>query len=150
MVIIVEYNHEKHLTEIIEQQKQNKMEEKKLTPQIAAMYWGAEVMYLNGAISTVDGKFLFDATPSLYKLRLYPLSEITDEDVEIVMEGIQCSFDYVKSAITANDWQMLFEYHIGQSVIIRTVDTLRALGYDCGFGSLKSLISAGIALKKDR
>ena len=91
------------------------------------------------------------------KLILRPLSDITDEHAKQVAE-LMSSLEYGElDPDTISDW--FNDIWIGNSALMSDyvdgrqlqglIDFLRSLGYDLGYGSIPSLIQAGIATKKE-
>lgn len=104
------------------------MSTQKLTPAIAAAYWDAEINLGNKYVDA-DAIGCLQADISAWhecKLLLSPLSAISDEHA-VEVANITEKKDFSASEIT---------------------DYLRSKGYDMGYGSIPSLIEAGIALNK--
>lgn len=141
-----------------------------LTPQIASAYWGAEVaQYIDDTKTTgvkgiiacvetdrvhiwMDNKTTSFAFYKDCQLLLTPLSAISDEDaIEVAKiagyNTLNCpnllkagmlivqNNSLMCRGMKSADWQQIIDY-------------LRSKGYDTGYGNIKSLIEAGIALQK--
>ena len=87
------------------------------------------------------------------KLILKPLSEISDED------AIEVSKVYGNNMPTKEEGMgiiknCLYDYEESNEVTLhdgmRVCDYLRSKSYDCGYGSIPSLISAGIAITETK
>ena len=132
----------------------------KLTAAIVGAYMPKEVMY-NGELRAVYGISAYEVI--LYNKRdgcehdylayehcqliLLPFDKISDEDAVEV-----CKFLYSnpalhnpergKSVATVGDWHSTRKG-------VEVIDYLRSKGYDCGHGSIPSLIAAGVAVEKE-
>jgi len=134
----------------------------KLTAAIAMSYPNAEIFReehtyppmfgLDIKINTInlqykDAGSCGDYTITECQLILTPLDKISDEDAVEV-----CKFLYSnpalhnpergKSVATVGDWHSTRKG-------VEVIDYLRSKGYDCGHGSIPSLIAAGVAVEKE-
>lgn len=131
---------------------------------IFAAYWGSKVKAIHAAF--VNGEKIFkyleltDHSVSdgcnwfmldNCQLILSDLSEITDEHAAELGKIFGYSGSglsncahwgryWINTQKSGNGW--------AYRKAIAAVDKLRELGYDCGYGSIPSLIQAGIAIKK--
>jgi len=153
------------------------MESKLLTTEIAGAYFGCKVAqnisgsgsFLLGTMINVsehsividlDYKYGNYKTSSynieLCHLILTPLSEITDEHIHGCYKamgtgGFEDDFskEHFIETISPNEVAGHKDRY-GQSCYYRAIDYLRSVGYDCGHGSIPSLIEAGIAIKAEK
>lgn len=89
-----------------------------------------------------------DARVDEFKLILTPLSEISNEHK---IELCTIRFKGAKVIGNAKQISMITEFiRIDAIKDSESVDRLRELGYDIGYGSIPSLIAAGIAVKKEK
>lgn len=131
----------------------------KLTAKIAASYFGAMVRTPDGdyrmhhvapnlmCIEVETGNQFDYVAYDQCQLILTPLDKISDEDAVEV-----CKFLYSnpalhnpergKSVATVGDWHSTRKG-------VEVIDYLRSKGYDCGHGSIPSLIAAGVAVEKE-
>lgn len=150
------------------------MEKQTLNPAIAGSYQNAPVLY-NGVVREVYGVnincvALFTETDEFEcveheesQLILTPLSKISDEDaVEVAKmlnyrEDVDMSelLEHMKDVINIRkvgdvfgniDSKNIADNDVSPMVILRIYDFLRSRSYDCGYGSIQSLIQAGIAV----
>ena len=85
------------------------------------------------------------------KLILTPISKMTEADGAEIAK----MFDGTKTVVDSDsfiqivdkDGMVPFYWIAGGSIPIKLTDKLRELGYDCGYGEIKSLIKAGIAIE---
>ena len=131
------------------------MEQKKLTAQIAAAYFGCQVTdgYFTGTMIAIRNDTVTlqknGATAGLSisecQLMLTPPSKITDKD------AIDAARIYFGESFLAetNGLELKFLLRI-EYTWIQLTDYLRSKYYDCGYGSISSLIEAGIAVDKSK
>ena len=146
--------------------------EQKLTAQIASAYFGCPMLVThrniegNPVIGRVKAEFIQDLEESPngypYQLILRRLDKISDEDVMAIFDFISCKNGVkIKSKrMSVSDGysiQYLYtdskgniENGIGSAAAytlpLSSWDYLRSVGYDCGYGSIPSLIQVGIAI----
>lgn len=145
------------------------MEQKKLTAQIAAAYFGCQVTdgYFTGTMIEIRNDTVTlqknGATAGLSisecQLILTPPSKITDKD------AIDVARIYFGESFLAetNGLELKFLLRNGKKLSqnikynflvgctwIQLTDYLRSKYYDCGYGSISSLIEAGIAVDKSK
>lgn len=139
------------------------MDQKVLTSQIAASYFGCEVLFSGRAykLSSINEYGIIikeldnhHVTFDLCQLILKPFSEITDADCEAVV-ALMSQADYGPLDVTdIPSWldevmngnsALSADYVSGQQVQI-IIDFLRSRSYDCGYSEIPSLIEAGIAI----
>lgn len=90
-----------------------------------------------------------------FKLILTPLSEITDEDAIIVADlgassgngGITYGLQIIRDIRFGRDGVLEVR---NAKRFIKIIDFLRSKSYDCGYGSIPSLITAGIAINSKK
>lgn len=145
--------------------------EQKLTAQIAASYFGAKVqIYLHGTYARtvpVNGYLIARIQhhpmhgECEYKLLLTPLSKIREEDAIYVAKIANVNwntrnemfgYDFSNYITIGRDICHTIDSGLADMLYIRfcnlieIIDYLRSKSYDLGYGSIKSLIEAGIAL----
>lgn len=125
----------------------------KLTPQIAAMYWGCDALITLGNSQTtqpISGyhiNLIEGNTDRRYQLILTPLSEISDEDAIEVAKIV--GYQLGREQMINMGYQtaiMLLSEHIGNvnpKMFIQILTFLRLKGYD-----MDSLIGT-VAIKKE-
>lgn len=139
------------------------MEQKKLTAQIAAAYFGCQVTdgYFTGTMIAIRNDTVTlqknGATAGLSisecQLMLTPLSKFTDEDALELSKLYKHNFPSVEygRGIIENCYDSYESYNeitFRDGIIVD--DYLRSKYYDCGYGSILSLIEAGIAVDKSK
>lgn len=124
-------------------------------------YHNSKCVYTNewGMFKTFAHDYLWHNTTDVNaKLLLTPLSEITDEDaIEVgklifLTESVDEPTIYrIKQVLGWVNplYQLTNVMTIKGDVFIKIIDYLRSKCYDCGFAHIPSLISAGIAIKKN-
>src|ERR1051325_2303015 len=138
-----------------------------------AAYYGARVcaptiepdmdMWENARIITVEDKcILYQDEEGIAginindcKLVLKPLSEISDEDaIEVAkMYGGLCikvdKDGFLQVVYKNNVCVTYFVVNNPLNIPTKLTDFLRSRGYDCGYGSIKSLIESGYAIEEN-
>lgn len=147
----------------------------KLTANIAAAYWGANMMHKgdtykvfnslrDGYVNLWDSEtcYLEDVNISECQLLLTPLSKISDEDAVEVAKI--CNRDNNSHKFKSKSKEQLIEmgrliaydlvstygdpHYVQLDYAREIIDYLSSKGYDCGHGSIPSLIAAGVAVEK--
>lgn len=135
----------------------------KLTDKIAAAYFGADVLFqgveYDNMVIGVGGYSLcskdntihmkWDGIGNSAKLLLTPLSKVSDEDADYIGDlllpfgafGEMAEGEYGKDFVNGKILRSMRDS-------MPILDYLRSKGYDCGHGSIPSLIAAGVAVEK--
>ena len=137
------------------------MNTEKLIAQIAAAYWGAKTAYMRQPNNpyTMDGITPYEIMIGGFKvgydlcqLILTPLEKISDEDgicVAKMYGGIRLethSDGFWQVVDKDNNVPQYFCVTNAKSLPAFLTDFLRSKHYDCGYGSIPSLIEVGIAV----